>query len=87
MTCCSPGILLHYDDPSLVDLYFVDPQWLCSILACVVTVQERNPFQKNGKGMRPCYKHTPSTVDELKISHTHMYTYQGMLELRCSFNI
>ena len=42
------GILLHYDDPSLSDLYFLDPQWLGSMLSCVVTVQEKNPFQKNG---------------------------------------
>ena len=31
---------------SLSDLYFVDPQWLCSMLAKVVTVQERNRYQK-----------------------------------------
>ena len=42
------GILLHYDDSLLNDLYFVNPQWLCSLMADVVTVQERNPFQKNG---------------------------------------
>lgn len=40
--------MLHYDDPALCDLYFIDPQWLCTMLACVVTVQEKNPFQKNG---------------------------------------
>ena len=45
----SSGILLHYEDPSLSDLYFVDPQWLGSMLSCVVTVQEKNPFQKNGE--------------------------------------
>ena len=44
-----PGILLHFDDSLLSDLYFVNPQWLCSMLANVVTVQERNPFQKNGR--------------------------------------
>lgn len=32
----------------LSDLYFVDPQWLCSMLANVITVQAKNPFQKNG---------------------------------------
>ena len=42
------GILLHFDDSLLSDLYFVNPQWLCSLMADVVTVQERNPFQKNG---------------------------------------
>ena len=44
------GILLHYEDSSLLsDLYFVDPQWLCSMLAKVVTVEQRNPFQKHGE--------------------------------------
>ncbi|XP_066912686.1 leucine-rich repeat serine/threonine-protein kinase 1-like isoform X2 [Clytia hemisphaerica] len=42
------GILLHYDDPALRDLYFVDPQWLCDMLAHVVTVRSVNPFIKNG---------------------------------------
>ena len=26
------SVLLHYDDPSLRDLYLVDPQWLCVLL-------------------------------------------------------
>ena len=44
------GILLHFDDSSLLsDLYFLDPQWLCSNLAKVITVQQKNPFQKSGK--------------------------------------
>ena len=44
------GILLHFDDSSVLsDLYFVDPQWLCSKLAKVITVQQHNPYQKNGK--------------------------------------
>ena len=44
------GILLHFDDSSLLsDLYFLDPQWLCSTLAKVITIQRHNPYQKNGK--------------------------------------
>ena len=44
------GILLHFDDSSLLsDLYFLDPQWLCSNLAKVITVQQKNPFQRSGK--------------------------------------
>ena len=44
------GILLHFDDSSLLsDLYFLDPQWLCSTLAKVITVQQKNPFQRMGK--------------------------------------
>jgi hypothetical protein len=42
------GVLLHYEDSTLRDLYFLDPQWLCDMLAHVVTVREINPFAKNG---------------------------------------
>ena len=42
------GLLLHYDDATLRDLYFLDPQWLCDVLSHVVTVREINPFARNG---------------------------------------
>lgn len=42
------GVVLHYDDATLRDLYFVDPQWLCDMLAHVVTIREINPFPRNG---------------------------------------
>uniref|UniRef100_A0A6A7FVB2 non-specific serine/threonine protein kinase n=2 Tax=Hirondellea gigas TaxID=1518452 RepID=A0A6A7FVB2_9CRUS len=42
------GVLLHYDDATLKELYFLDPQWLCDMLAHVVTIREINPFAKNG---------------------------------------
>lgn len=42
------GVLLHYEDSTLKDLYFLDPQWLCDILAHVVTVREINPYARNG---------------------------------------
>jgi len=41
-------VLLHYDDPLLRDLYFLDPQWLCDMLAHVVTIREVNPHMNNG---------------------------------------
>lgn len=43
------GVLLHYDDPSLHGLYFLDPQWLCDMLAHVVAIRDVNPFVQNGK--------------------------------------
>ena len=43
------GTMLHYEDPLLSDLYFVDPQWLCDMLAHIVTVREINPLVKDGK--------------------------------------
>lgn len=42
------GMLLHYEDATLKDLYFLDPQWLCDVLAHVITIREINPFAKNG---------------------------------------
>jgi len=42
------GILLHYDDVNLQDYYFLDPQWLCDILASVVTIREINSLAKSG---------------------------------------
>ena len=47
------GVVLHYDDATLKDLYFLDPQWLCDMLAHVVTVREINPFARNGA----CWAH------------------------------
>ncbi|XP_070559117.1 leucine-rich repeat serine/threonine-protein kinase 2-like isoform X2 [Ptychodera flava] len=43
------GVVLHYDDPALQlkDLYFVDPEWLCRMMAQIVTVREINPFIDN----------------------------------------
>lgn len=42
------GTMLHYEDPVLSDLYFVDPQWLCDMLAHIVTVREINPLVRDG---------------------------------------
>ena len=43
------GILLHYDEGSVLsDIYFLDPQWLCSNLAKVVTVREDISSHKHG---------------------------------------
>ena len=42
------GVLLHYDDVSLQDIYFLDPQWLCDVLANVVTIREINSLARRG---------------------------------------
>ena len=42
------GIMLHYDDPLLCDLYFVDPLWLCDMLAHITKVREINPVIREG---------------------------------------
>ena len=42
------GVLLHYDDVNLQDVYFLDPQWLCDILANVVTIREINRMARAG---------------------------------------
>ena len=44
------GTLLHYDDRShnLDELYFIDPRWLCDLMAKIVTIRERNPYITDG---------------------------------------
>uniref|UniRef100_A0A1X7UH02 non-specific serine/threonine protein kinase n=1 Tax=Amphimedon queenslandica TaxID=400682 RepID=A0A1X7UH02_AMPQE len=44
------GVLLHYATPALNHLYFIDPQWLCDMLAHVVTIPEVNRFIQRGSG-------------------------------------
>ena len=50
MHCNTLGILLHYATPALNHLYFIDPQWLCDMLAHVVTIPEVNRFIQRGSG-------------------------------------
>ena len=44
------GVLLHYNDylRGLNNLYFIDPSWLCDVIALIVTVREKNPFVRDG---------------------------------------
>ncbi|XP_070186120.1 leucine-rich repeat serine/threonine-protein kinase 1-like isoform X2 [Littorina saxatilis] len=42
------GVMFHWDDLALKDLYFMDPQWLCDQLAKVITVREINNFAQRG---------------------------------------
>ena len=49
------GVLLHYDETTLQmrDFYFINPGWLCRMMAQVVTVPEINPFISHD-GVRTC---------------------------------
>ena len=52
------GVLLHYDDSSLhlKDYYFIDPGWLCRMMAQVITVRQINPFiNQDGVSFRNHY--------------------------------
>lgn len=43
-------MILHFDDPNegLSDLYFVDPRWLCSLMARVITIRGNADLVING---------------------------------------
>ena len=39
------GLLLHFDSLLLADYYFIDPQWLCDVLAVIVSpLKQINKF-------------------------------------------
>lgn len=44
------GTLLHYDDiqSNLSDLFFVDPQWLCSLMAKIITIKQLTLISSKG---------------------------------------
>ena len=58
----STGVLLHYDDTSLQDIYFLDPQWLCDVLASVVTIREINSLAKSGQCLSLSLVYTVKTM-------------------------
>ena len=43
------GVVLHYEDAAtrLNEYYILDPEWLCRMMAQVITVREINPFVDN----------------------------------------
>ncbi|KAJ8046650.1 Leucine-rich repeat serine/threonine-protein kinase 2 [Holothuria leucospilota] len=75
------GVILHYDDPALhlENLFFVQPEWLCKIMAQVITVREINPFINSQGVMRKTdiYQLIKSTVDQ---SSHFVKTYISLLE-------
>ena len=62
------GVLLHYDDATLRDLFFLDPQWLCDMLSHVVTIREINPFVKNGIMLLEDLKHVFKSSTAVSLS-------------------
>ncbi|KAM9672659.1 leucine-rich repeat serine/threonine-protein kinase 2 isoform 5-T5 [Trichechus inunguis] len=46
------GVLLHFQDPALQlsDLYFVEPRWLCKVMAQILTVKVEG-YPKHPKGI------------------------------------
>ncbi|XP_048583428.1 leucine-rich repeat serine/threonine-protein kinase 1 isoform X2 [Nematostella vectensis] len=44
------GVLLHYNDQlrGLNTLYFIDPAWVCDLIASIVTVREKNGYVRDG---------------------------------------
>ena len=43
--CHTVGLLLHFDSILLADYYFIDPQWLCDVLAVIVSpLKQINKF-------------------------------------------
>ncbi|XP_053318521.1 leucine-rich repeat serine/threonine-protein kinase 2 isoform X2 [Spea bombifrons] len=75
------GVLLHFEDPALQlrDLYFVDPQWLCKIMAQILTVKvdgcERYP-----KGIIHCADVEKFLSKKRKFPKNYMSQYFKLLE-------
>jgi len=74
------GILLHYHDVALNDLYFLDPQWLCDMLAHVISIKEINRYVKHGilvthnniLGKTTTHTHT----NKHTYTHAHKHTHK-----------
>ena len=73
------GSLLHYDDRrhNLHELYFVDPRWLCDMMATIVTVKERNSFIQQGILHK---KHLPFLFKDQKFLQQYFNQYLTLLD-------
>ena len=73
------GSLLHYDDRrhNLHELYFVDPRWLCDMMATIITVKERNSFIKQGILHM---KHLPFLFKDQKFLQRYFNQYLTLLD-------
>ncbi|KAE8616189.1 hypothetical protein XENTR_v10008739 [Xenopus tropicalis] len=75
------GVLLHFEDPALQlrDLYFVDPQWLCKIIAQILTVRA-DGCQKYPKGIIHCNDVERFLEKKKKFPKNYMSQYFKLLE-------
>ncbi|XP_074937446.1 leucine-rich repeat serine/threonine-protein kinase 2 isoform X1 [Phalacrocorax aristotelis] len=75
------GVLLHFQDPALQlrDLYFVDPKWLCKIMAQILTVKVEG-FCKYPKGIVKRSDVEKFLLKKSKFPKIYMSQYFKLLE-------
>uniref|UniRef100_A0A8D2LCR7 non-specific serine/threonine protein kinase n=1 Tax=Varanus komodoensis TaxID=61221 RepID=A0A8D2LCR7_VARKO len=75
------GVLLHFQDPALQlrDLYFVDPKWLCKIMAQILTVKAEG-FPKYPKGIIKRSDVEKFLLKKSRFPKIYMYQYFKLLE-------
>nr|XP_020652644.1 leucine-rich repeat serine/threonine-protein kinase 2 isoform X1 [Pogona vitticeps] len=75
------GVLLHFQDPALQlrDLYFVDPKWLCKIMAQILTVKVEG-FPKYPKGIIKRSDVEKFLLKKSKFPKMYMSQYFRLLE-------
>ncbi|XP_042325555.1 LOW QUALITY PROTEIN: leucine-rich repeat serine/threonine-protein kinase 2 [Sceloporus undulatus] len=75
------GVLLHFQDPALQlrDLYFVDPKWLCKIMAQILTVKVEG-FPKYPKGIIKRSDVEKFLLKKSKFPKIYMSQYFKLLE-------
>ncbi|XP_061496325.1 leucine-rich repeat serine/threonine-protein kinase 2 isoform X2 [Rhineura floridana] len=75
------GVLLHFQDPALQlsDLYFVDPKWLCKIMAQIFTVKVEG-FPKYPKGIIKRSDVEKYLLKKSKFPNKYMCQYFRLLE-------
>ncbi|XP_075713367.1 leucine-rich repeat serine/threonine-protein kinase 2 [Rhinoderma darwinii] len=75
------GVLLHFEDPALQlrDLYFVDPEWLCKIMAQILTVKVEG-CQRYPKGIIHCVDVEKFLFKKKKFPKNYILQYFKLLE-------